>query len=152
VKGQTVADSFFAYQRRRLGILLAWGLASMLAGSPALLIRDPLWRQLGVQACSWGAIDALLAFFGRRGALRKQALRAQGQLSASDELREARRFRAILLLNAGLDVLYIAGGVALARRQWRRRDRRGMALGIIPQGVFLLLYDSLLACEVGRRL
>jgi hypothetical protein len=145
-----VAESFYDYQRRRLGILLAWGLGSVLAAPLALLSRDALWRQLGMQTFGWGAIDALLAFFGRRGARRKAARRERGELSATDELREARRFRAILLLNAGLDVLYIAGGAALALRQ-RRRDRRGMGLGIIPQGAFLLAYDSLLAREVGRR-
>jgi hypothetical protein len=145
-----VAESFYDYQRRRLGILLAWGLGSMLAGPLALLSRDALWRQFGVQTFSWGAIDALLAFFGRRGARRNAARRERDELSPADELREARRFRAILLLNAGLDVLYIAGGAALAWRQ-RRRDRRGMGLGIIPQGAFLLAYDCLLAREVGRR-
>lgn len=146
-----MADDFFTFQHRRLGILLAWGAASIVAGPLALLGRDALWRQFGIQTFSWGAIDALLAFFGRRGARSKAARRARGLLTAADELREARRFRAILLLNAGLDVLYIVGGAVLAWRQWAQRGRRGMGLGIIPQGVFLLLYDSLLAREVGRR-
>ena len=146
-----MADDFFTYQRRRLGILLVWGAGSMLFGPLALLSRDALWHQFGIQAFSWGAIDALLAFFGRRGAMSKAVLRAQGLIAEADEKREARRFRSILLLNAGLDVLYIIGGAALAWRQWDRRDRRGMGLGIIPQGVFLLLFDSLLAREVRRR-
>ncbi|MBC8076442.1 MAG: hypothetical protein H7Y32_10240 [Chloroflexales bacterium] len=146
-----MADDFFAYQRRRLGVLLAWGVGSMVAGPLALLGRNAFWRQFGIQTFSWGAIDALLAFFGRRGARTKAERRAQGLLTTADELREARSFRTILLLNAGLDVLYIAGGAVLAWRQWAQRDRRGMGLGIIPQGVFLLLYDSLLAHEVGQR-
>lgn len=144
-------DGFFAYQHRRLGILLGWGIGSVAVGALGLLSRKALWRQIGTQALSWGAIDALLAFFGRRGARAKAERRAKGLLTAADEQREARRFRAILLVNAGLDVLYIAVGAALARRKRGRRDWRGMGIGIIPQGAFLLLYDGLLAREVRRR-
>jgi hypothetical protein len=143
-----VADTFYRYQERRLGILWRWGVASALAGLPGLFLRHPLLRHVAIQTSSWGVIDALLAFFGRRAARRKERLLAAGALSLADQRREARRFRAILLVNALLDICYIAGGVILARHH--RPDRRGMGLGIIPQGLFLLLFDGLLARGVGR--
>ena len=144
-----MSENFYRYQQRRLAILLAWGLANTLGGSLGLLSRDPLWRQFAGQAGAWGAIDAALAFVGRRGARSKELRLAQGELTPADQRREAQRFRVILLVNAGLDLLYIAGGARLARQQ--RPDRRGIGLDIVVQGAFLLLYDSLLALEVGRR-
>ena len=132
-------DSFFHFQERALGVLWAWGIGSVMVGAPALLSRRPALRQAGLQAVAWGAIDAALAWFGRRGARTKIAQ------AAPDALTQARRFRTILLINAGLDVGYVAGGLALARRARGRPDRLGIGLGIAGQGLFLLIYDSLLA-------
>jgi hypothetical protein len=63
----------------------------------------------------------------------------------------ARRFRTILLINAGLHVGYVAGSWALLRGARGRDDRAGMGLGIVIQGLFLLVYDGVLACMIGRR-
>jgi hypothetical protein len=111
---------------------------------PALLSRDQRIRQAGIQAIVWGAIDAALAWFGRRGARDKIG---QG---ANDGLCQARRFRLILLINAGLDLGYVAGGAALLRGARGRDERVGTGWGIIVQGLFLLIYDSALAWMVGR--
>src|SRR5689334_20234205 len=95
--------SFFHFQHRLLGVLWAWGIGSAVAGLPALLSRNQVLRQVGIQAVVWGAIDAALAWFGRRGA------RAKIAAAADDGPAQARRLRTILLVNAGLDVGYIAG-------------------------------------------
>ena len=131
--------TFFHFQERVLGGLLAWGTGSILAGALALASRNPVLRHVGIQAVAWGAIDATLAFFGRRGARAKIAQRA------ADGATQARRFRTILLANAGLDIGYIAAGLALAGKAHGRANRAGMGLGIALQGAFLLGYDSLLA-------
>jgi hypothetical protein len=55
-----------------------------------------------------------------------------------------------LLVNAGLDLGYIAGGLALIHQARGRPDRAGMGLGIVPQGLFLLCYDLLLAGLAGK--
>jgi hypothetical protein len=143
---QTMSDrrDFFQFQHRALGVLWAWGLASVAAGLAALISCDKRIRQAGVQAIVWGAIDAALAWLGRRGARKKIG---QG---AKDGAAQARRFRSILLVNAGLDAGYIAGGVALLGRARGRDERVGTGLGIVIQGLFLLLYDSGLAWVVGR--
>jgi hypothetical protein len=69
---------------------------------------------------------------------------------ANDGSLQAQHFRTILLINAGLDVVYVIGGWALLRRARGRDKRAGTGLGIVVQGLFLLVYDSVLAWRVGR--
>lgn len=144
-------DNFYRYQRRTGGALLAWGLGNMLLGPLALFSRDAFWRQFGLQAFAWGAIDAALAFFGRRSAARKAERYAAAELDAATAHQDAAQFRRILLVNAGLDVLYIGSGAWTAWAFRDRPDRRGIGLGIVFQGLFLLVYDLLLADDVARR-
>lgn len=136
--------TFFHVQDRLLGVLLAWGIGSVAGGAPGLLSRNPVLRQAGVQSIAWGAIDAALALLGRRSA------RASIRRGATDGPHQARRFRTILLINTVLDAGYVAGGWALVRGAKGRGERVGMGLGIMTQGLFLLLYDSALAAMVGR--
>lgn len=136
--------TFFHFQERVLGGLWAWGLASIGAGLPLVAARNRVLRHAGLQALCWGAIDALLAWLGRRGARRNIAR------GATDGPQQARRFRMILLANAALDVGYIAGGLALLGSARGRPERTGMGLGIVPQGLFLLCYDLLLARRAGQ--
>jgi hypothetical protein len=142
-------DTFFVYQRRALRPLLAWGIGSTIVGAALLPFRG-FWRHFGMQAAAWGAIDVLLAIAGRRRALLQAEALASHAIEESVAAREAERFRAILLFNAGLDVLYVLAGLITARRFAERPDRRGLGLGIAVQGLFLLLFDALLAREVGQ--
>jgi hypothetical protein len=64
---------------------------------------------------------------------------------------EVRNFRRILQFNTGLDVGYMLAGLWLIKTAGQRRQRTGMGLGIIVQGLFLFVYDGLLALDVGRR-
>jgi len=146
-----VAAHFFSYQRRGLGVLLAWGSGNAAAGVPMLLSQDALVRQFGLQTLIWGAIDAALALAGRHSAQQKAERYERGELDNQAELQEARTLRRILLVNAGLDVGYVLGGTWAMRAFPDRRDRRGMGLGIVVQGLFLLIYDSLFAWDLSRR-
>lgn len=146
-----MTDHFFAYQQRVLGVLLRWGIGNTLAGALAGVSRDPLVRQFGIQAVSWGAIDAALALAGRYSASQKARRYECGDLDNADMLREATTLHRILLINTGLDIGYILGGGWLMHRFRTRRDRWGMGLGIVVQGTFLLMYDSILAHDIRRR-
>jgi hypothetical protein len=56
--------------------------------------------------------------------------------------REALKLRRLLWINAGLDVIYIVGGVGLALTLGTRNTRwYGHGVGIIVQGAFLLVFD-----------
>lgn len=72
-----------------------------------------------------GAVDGAIAYAGVRGRRRRG-------------LTPARRLRRVLVLNAGLDVGYLAAGGWLVRDgRWR-----GDGAAVLVQGVFLLVLDS----------
>lgn len=54
-------------------------------------------------------------------------------------IEDAAEFRRVLLINGGLDVLYLVVGVVLATR--RGDIPRGFGVAILVQGAFLLLLD-----------
>ncbi len=118
--------------------LCTWALFSMLAGSALMIFGDTGWRAFGLQSLAWGAIDALIAWFGL------QRLQKQNIIPGDDaaEENEASRMRRILWINNALDVLYVAGGTALV--YFLGRDNlfwRGTGWGIILQGAFLYVFD-----------
>lgn len=135
-------ETFWRWQERMLGGLLAWGAANAVAGAGMARSSSVFVRHAGQQACVWGLIDLALAVNGRRGS-RRRALSAD----ASATLAAADRFRTILAVNSLLDIGYVAGGAGLATRAAGRPDRRGTGLGIAIQGLFLLVYDCLLLHE-----
>lgn len=125
------------FQRTLTNRLLAWGVLSVAGGALLQLARSPFWRAFGQQAMGWGAIDAALAIFGRRG-LANKVQRGYPPAEATKDLRALRR---LLWLNTGLDVLYMAGGLALLRRD--DKAQRGHGAGILFQALFLFKFDLL---------
>lgn len=121
--------------------LVLWAVLSVLVGAALLLLGDPFWRGVGLQAVVWGAIDGAIGLVGRRGAARGRRLHA-GDLVATS--REARRIRRLLWVNAGLDVAYIVGGFVLAGPIAAGDPfLAGNGWGIVAQGAFLLVFDAL---------
>ncbi len=144
-------ENFYSYQQRRMSLLLGWGLLSSIVGLVTLCTQKAFWKQFGLQALTWGAIDAALALFGLAGANKKEERHALGELDEQDVVKEAYGFHRILLLNTGLDVLYVVGGAWLLHRFQGRSDRQGMGVGVIVQGLWLFLFDGLVSQEVRRR-
>jgi hypothetical protein len=129
--------------------LLAWSAASVIVGV-VLLFLDPLWRGAGIQAIAWGVIDAGIALVGGWATRRRRARLADP--STSQVLaREARHLRRILLVNTGLDVLYVTGGILLALTLGTDNPFwRGNGWGIVVQGGFLFCFDLLHALGVSE--
>jgi hypothetical protein len=78
----------------------------------------------------------------------RQTHRKAASLDAHTPEQQAEARRAlsrVLWINTGLDVGYVAGGVALATTKGRRGANRhfwqGTGWGIVLQGGFLLLFD-----------
>lgn len=137
-------------ERLFLTILAAWGLGSMwsgllLAGGGRLPLRL-LRRRMGQQFAAWGLIDALLAANGLRDNLAKEDAASTGRLDASTQGERRWLLERILWANAALDLLYVLGGSFFARQ--RNEGRRGMGLGILVQGAFLLCFDTLFALRL----
>jgi hypothetical protein len=144
---RATAVEIWTYYKAITRRLLVWSLLSVTAGT-ALLFSGPLWQGVGLEAIAWGVIDAGVALISGWVTRRRRAGLADP--SAPDVLtREARTLRRILLINTGLDVLYITGGVALTLTLgvddpfWR-----GNGWGIVVQGGFLFFFDLLHALGV----
>jgi hypothetical protein len=113
---------------------LGWSALSIASGLSLAASHQPLLRGLGQQFVAWGAIDGSIALAGRWFHQRKA-----GQDGAAQKIHSLRR---LLLVNAGLDVFYVAGGLALAVRRGQDNPYwRGVGLGIVVQGGFLLAFD-----------
>jgi hypothetical protein len=105
---------------RRLG---GWAVGSVLVG--AALSADPRTRGFGRQTAAWGLVDGAVALVGARR-------RATGQPT------DPARLRRVLVVNAWLDVCYLAAGAELLRRPRWRRD----GAAVLVQGAFLLWLDG----------
>jgi carboxylesterase len=119
--------------------LLVWSAASLIGGIGLMLVGDAFWRAFGGMAVIWGLVDAAIAWFGRRSALRQQA----NSLSAAEQARQSSRLSRFLWINTGLDVLYVAVGLVLAFALGRQGPTwRGYGWGIVIQGIFLFFFDA----------
>ena len=104
-------------------VLGRWAAGSVLLGGA--LTAAPRTRAFGRQTAAWGAVDGVIALVGARR-------------SASGRVTDPVRLRRVLLVNAGLDVGYLALGAALLRLPRRRGD----GLAVLVQGAFLLALDT----------
>jgi hypothetical protein len=130
--------------------LLAWSGVSVAGGIALLLLGDRFWRGFGSQCVGWGAIDALIAAFGLRGALTKAD--TPDAHTPARQTRERATLRRILWINTSLDVGYVTGGAALALTRGKRdRFLRGVGWGIVFQGGFLFFFDLLHALLLRNR-
>ena len=131
-------DAHLQFERQAMTTLLGWSVASVATGAMLLATGgDDYVRGVGLQNVAWGAIDGVIAGFGYRG------IRKQGLLDKPVEhwRAEERKTRKIFLINAGIDVLYVATGAAL----WHfgKTDFvRGSGAGVMLQGSFLFVFDS----------
>lgn len=119
-------------------VLAGWAVTSLVVGA-GLLARGPGERGAGVarQCLAWGGVDLALAAAGWSGRSRPMDEAAR------------RSLRRLLLLNAALDVGYVAVGAALLRAgRVRGRDSTGDGAAVIVQGTFLLLLDSVTAARL----
>jgi hypothetical protein len=104
-------------------VLGGWAVGSVVAG--AALSAAPRTRGFGRQTLAWGAVDGAIAQVGARRRAAKGATDPQ-------------RLRRILLVNAGLDVGYLAAAAWL----WRDGRWRGDGAAVAVQGAFLLALDA----------
>jgi hypothetical protein len=130
--------NYYAFQRLVGNVLLTWSGVSIVLGILAQASKNQVVRQAGLQSIVWGAIDGMIALLGRWDAARKQAAQA-------DITQQARRFRIIVVINALLDIGYVAGGIVLIRGARGRAERAGAGVGVVLQGSFLLFFDTALS-------
>ena len=134
------AFNIWDFQEKLTWRLAAWSLGSMLAGA-VMYPRGDFMRGLAVQCAAWGAIDLLIAVLGAVSARGKRAQIRAGE-EAQVAARETGSLRRILLINSGLDVLYMAGGLAVILMLGAdNQNWLGHGWGVLIQGAFLLVFD-----------
>ena len=123
-----------------------WAFASVLVGAALLLTPErafgtlaPVTIAFGLQCLIWGAIDGIIALIGAFDLRRRHAAGEPHDAAATRAF--GRRLLRLLRLNAGLDVLYVAVGLALLVF-WRTPEGLGHGLGVVVQGGFLLVFDA----------
>jgi len=121
-------------------VLSGWALANIAIGSVAFYRTKGVNKYFNQMNVYWNIINLGIASAGYFGA--KEALNKQFTLAQS--LHEQHKTEEILLLNTGLDVAYMAGGLFLHQRGMNKSsDRlRGYGNAVILQGAFLFLFDA----------
>lgn len=134
--------SVWQRQERISRALATWAVWSMAVGAGRWLDGardgDARRRAFGQQTVAWGVVDVVIAPFGDRR--RRARLAALEDPSApAVQRRERSGLRRLLLVNAGLDLGYVAAGWSW----WRRGDERarGHGAAVVVQGLFLLVFD-----------
>jgi hypothetical protein len=104
--------------------LLVWSVAWMGASIVALsLARGDSWRAFWPVSGTWCVVNSAIALAGLMG--------TPAPLPA---------LRRLLLINAGLDVAYVAVGAVLMSRPMPAL--RGPGMAVVIQGLFLLAFDT----------
>jgi hypothetical protein len=139
-------ESFFESQRTMTAILMGWAVGSMATGWLWMARTSKVLRGVGSQFFVWGAIDAVLAWFGLRNSRNDAAQYYSKTLTLDDVDRKARGLRRLLWFNFGLDIIYMIIG----RRMMRNENamRRGSGIGVFIQGAFLFVFDALFADRI----
>jgi hypothetical protein len=115
--------------------------SAAVGGALALTTTSPTARAFGQQTAAWGIINVGIAGFGAWRAGRKPA--------------EEAGLRRTLLVNAGLDVVYVAAGAHLAHHRSTLGGRvdphaaRGHGLAVVIQGLGLMALDLTYARRLG---
>jgi hypothetical protein len=121
-------------------VLGTWGLVNTVGGiAGAVSTTDQEWQHFHQMNAAWGIVNTGIAFMGYLGTRKELAQ----SLSNMDALHRYEATKRLYLINAGLDVVYIATGLVLDRHG-RRGDRavyRGFGKSLMLQGAGLLLFD-----------
>lgn len=122
-------------------VLGGWGVANIAAGLIGNSQSTDQTKYFHQMNAIWGAVNlgiAAASYFGKR----------RLDLDQEGTLKEQRKIEKIYLINGGLDLAYIAGGLLLrehGKNKLPGKDQdkwKGYGTSIIGQGVFLLLYDG----------
>jgi hypothetical protein len=116
----------FGYAGQAISLrLITWSLPWIAAGVVGLwVVNDPYWKGFWGMNAAWGLINTGIAYAGLLG--------TEPDLVG---------LRTTLFINAGLDVVYVVGGLYLLSRP--EDTWRGSGVAVIIQGAFLLAFDLL---------
>ena len=145
-------DSVANYNAHRLNtnkngmeVLGVWGLANIAEGGIGYFTaKQDEWKYFSEMNVLWGVVNTGIAAMGL-GGVRQEMMKKLTYQQAYDRYRANKK---LYLINAGLDILYIGAGAALAAYGSSAKTNQatydGFGKSLVVQGVFLLLFDNLM--------
>ncbi|QNR23042.1 DUF6992 family protein [Croceimicrobium hydrocarbonivorans] len=127
--------------KKGMMILGSWALVNIGLSATKLKSIDPKTRSYHQMNLAWNSVNLGIAIYGFY-----QASTANYGLNLMESLEAQERIQQILLINAGLDLLYIGSGFAL--NHWGNKGEKalrnqGFGQAIAVNGAFLLAFDLL---------
>lgn len=128
-------------QKNGMLVLGGWAAANLITGSIGYFRTDGQLRYLHQMNAAWNTVNLGIAVFAYRSALMSTT-----DILTSEMLSEMSDLDRILLINAGLDLLYMGTGAYLWNRGSNQNNNRltGYGQSLIIQGGFLLMFDAIL--------
>ncbi len=118
-----------------------WALANMATGTYGWIRYDGEKKYFHQMNAAWNVVNAGIAIY----ALFDMAGTDISAMSTDEMMRKHIRSENLFLINAGLDILYMAGGAWLIHAAGKNEKRHDMFKGygqsVILQGAFLFLFD-----------
>ncbi|GAB5409488.1 MAG: hypothetical protein BalsKO_18530 [Balneolaceae bacterium] len=134
-------ENSISIQKKGMVVLGSWALINIFSGIPGSLKSNRDTKYLFQMNAAWNVVNLGIASVGYIGAMNGYNLQSEAEI-----LKEMQNFDRILLINAGLDLAYIATGTWLWNRGLRNHSSRlnGYGKSLVLQGSFLLLFDTVL--------
>jgi hypothetical protein len=129
-------------QKNAMIVLGSWSAANLVVSGIATDTRDKEARYFHQMNVMWGGINLAIAGLGYWGAGREKI----DNPTLASVLKHQNKTEKTFLLNAGLDVLYVGGGIlmkATSDNQKIPERFEGYGNSIILQGGFLLVFDAI---------
>ncbi len=130
-----------AIQKNGMIVLSSWAGLNILTGLTGNFRYQNETKYFFQMNAAWNVVNMGIAAFGFAG-----VANAYLDVDSSYMLQEMRKFDRILLINAGLDVLYMTTGYLLLNNGLKNDRSRFIGYGrsIMMQGGFLFLFDMIL--------
>lgn len=150
VFGQITVDSWLDYESGRLsingygmGVLILWASANILTGIIGWIFKRGTFRYFFQMNALWNVVNLGIGLAGYFDAATDLSSVTQGQIITTYH-----DMQNLYLLNAGLDIAYIAIALLLLERaknirKWRPL-LRGYGYSLILQGSFLFIFDLIM--------
>lgn len=129
-------------EKRHMAILGTWAGANLVGGTVGFALADtPEGRTFHAANATWNTVNAAIVGVAAVGIAKRNKV---GPLDPDALHRRHRGLRRALAVNIGLDVVYVASGLALwaVGGESNGLDLRAVGQSLALQGGFLLGFDS----------
>jgi hypothetical protein len=133
----------WGFMQRIMDWLVRWNIINIGIGL-ILSLFGRFWRGVGSQFIGWGVINIGIALVGERVTQTRRE-NMENPYEPEQLAKERRNLRLTLLVNSGLDLLYILGGRRIRdNTDSSEHFKRGIGIGIMIQGALLFVWDLIL--------